>query len=230
FKATDVYLLSRIGCECYKELSWVQREMRGSRQGFLRVSEQNPIERDPREIGAKVATRRDYAIRVRARGSADSRVIGIGVGEGAESAPGHLDPIPFRFRSNMRDQPLAAVYLLIRKGVDVTPKANGSPGLNFLAAGRGARKSGIRAHARHTSRVRRRTACHPLEPFPVARASARSGPAVAVGRRLAPRQLGAGYRPSPDRALDPGNRERRGSEVRPFAPKQSLLTTADSAR
>src|SRR5215471_17356976 len=139
--------------------------MRGSRQGFLRVSENNPIERDLREIGAKVATRRDYAIRVRVRVSAYRRVIGIGVGEGTESAPGHLDPIPFRFRSNMRDQPLAAVYLLIRKGVDITPKANGSPGLNFLAAGRGARKSGIRAHARHTSRVRRRTACHPLRPI-----------------------------------------------------------------
>src|SRR5262249_14028038 len=136
FKATDVYLLSRIGCECYKELSWVQREMRGSRQGFLRVSEQNPIERDPREIGAKVATRRDYAIRVRARGSPDSRVIGIGVGEGAESAPGHLDPIPFRFRSNMRDQPEPHLSL-ISKGVDVTRKANGSSGLNFPAPGRG---------------------------------------------------------------------------------------------
>src|SRR5215831_1706288 len=63
--------------------------MRGSRQGFLRVSENNPIERDLREIGAKVATRRDYAIRVRVRVSAYRRVIGIGVGEGTESAPCH---------------------------------------------------------------------------------------------------------------------------------------------
>ena len=65
--------------------------MRGSRQGFLRVSEQNPIELDTREVGPKVATRRDYAIRVRVPvRAADSRVIGIGVGEGTESAPGHL--------------------------------------------------------------------------------------------------------------------------------------------
>src|SRR5262249_56934130 len=90
-KAIDVYSLSRIGCEGNCELSWADRGIRGSRQRCPRVSEQNPIELDRREVGPKVATRRDYAIRVR-----DSRVIGIGVDEGAESAPGHLDPIPFR--------------------------------------------------------------------------------------------------------------------------------------
>src|SRR5262249_39005163 len=105
-----------IGCEGNKKLSWVHRGICGSRQGFLRVSEQNPIERDPREIGAKVATRSDYAIRARARVSAgDSRVIGIGIGECIESAPGHLYLLPFRVRSR-RGSTLAAANPQSRRG------------------------------------------------------------------------------------------------------------------
>ena len=45
------------------------------------------------------------------------------------------------------------------------------------------------------------------------------GATLVAWRRLEHRQLGAGYRTFPDRALEPWN-----GEVRPFDPKQSLLT------
>ena len=51
------------------------------------------------------------------------------------------------------------------------------------------------------------------------------GATLAAWRRLEHRQLGAGYRTFPDRAVEPWN-----GEVRPFDPKQSLLTTADFGR
>ena len=53
----------------------------------------------------------------------------------------------------------------------------------------------------------------------------RFGATLAAWRRLEHRQLGAGYRTFPDRALEPWN-----GEVRPFDSKQSLLTTAGQLR
>src|SRR5215831_1787411 len=115
--------------------------MRGSRQGFLRVSKQNPIERDPREIGAKVATCRDYAIRARARVSADSRVIGIGIGEGIESAPGHLDPYPLQVRSRTFS---TLRRILNPEGGRCHPKGERQLRVELSGSGARARKSGIR--------------------------------------------------------------------------------------
>ena len=86
FEAIDIYLLSRIN-----------PRVRGSGQGFLVALKREPIELDRCKIGPKVAASGDGALRSHV---AKSSVISIEVGEGTESAPGHLDPIPFRFRSS----------------------------------------------------------------------------------------------------------------------------------
>ena len=97
-----MYLLSRMGRETNSEQSRVDRAIHGSGQGFVAALKRKPLELGRHKIGAKIAAPDDYARRSRV---AEGRVIGIGVGEGAESAPGHLDLLPFSFRSNIRDQP-----------------------------------------------------------------------------------------------------------------------------
>jgi hypothetical protein len=55
------------------------------------------------------------------------------------------------------------------------------------------------------------THLHPTEPIPTPIANGGCGATLAAWRRLEHRQLGAGYRTFPDRALEPWN-----GEVRPF--------------
>ena len=97
-----MYFLSRMGREANSELSRVDRAIRGSGQGFLGALKRKPLELDRHKIGAKITAPGDYARRSHV---AEGRVIGIGVGEGTESAPGHLDLLPLKLRSNIRDQP-----------------------------------------------------------------------------------------------------------------------------
>ena len=97
-----MYFLSRMGREANTEQSRVHRAIRGSGQGFLGVLKRKPLELDRHKIGAKIAAPGDHARRSHV---AEGRVIGIGVGEGTESAPGHPDLLPFKLRSNIRDQP-----------------------------------------------------------------------------------------------------------------------------
>src|SRR5215472_3181171 len=98
-----------MGREANSELSRIKPRVRGSGQGFLGALKRKPIELDRSKIGSKVAASSDEALRSHV---AKSSLKSIGVGEVLDKAPGHLNRIPFRFRSNMRDQPLAAVYLL----------------------------------------------------------------------------------------------------------------------
>src|ERR1700758_1843248 len=84
--AVDVYLLTRMGDECYAEQLRIGRGIRDPGQSFLGALERKLIELDRREIRAKVAAPGDYALRLHV---AESRVIGIEVGECANSARGH---------------------------------------------------------------------------------------------------------------------------------------------
>jgi hypothetical protein len=95
-------LLSRVVNKANSELSWVDCGIHGTGQGFPRVSEQNPIELDRREVGPKVAAPGDYALRSHVR---EGRGKSIEVGEGLESASGHLDPIPLGSDRARNEQP-----------------------------------------------------------------------------------------------------------------------------
>src|SRR5215472_5090020 len=91
FEAIGVYLLSRVANKGNSELSWVYRGIRGSGQCFLGFLKRKPIELDRHKIGSKIAAPGDYALRSHV---AERRVKSIEVGEGVESAPGHLDLSP----------------------------------------------------------------------------------------------------------------------------------------
>src|SRR5215471_11105459 len=116
-----------MGREANSELSRIKPGVRGSGQGFLGALKREPIELDRCKIGSKVATSGDEALRSHV---AKSSLKSIGVGEGAESAPGHLDLLPFRLRS--RDVlSLSRNLSSFQKGVYITRKASAAFGRTF---------------------------------------------------------------------------------------------------
>src|SRR5215813_3003303 len=107
-----------MGREANSELSRIKPRVRGSGQGFLGALKREPIELDRSKTGSKVAASGDEALRSHV---AKSSLKSIGVGEGTESARGHLDLLPFRLRregSRSPSTPKLAVGLAGDRQVD----------------------------------------------------------------------------------------------------------------